>query len=252
MKPGTKSLLFGVHQFILHPIFVALAYWHLYGFPWDPRLWLAILVHDWGYWGKPNMDGPEGEKHVELGAAIMGRLFDRGIAGFEYQEWHHGGKGVPWRVGTEEFNRLRLDGWRIFYIGCSMTVLDRPIHRRTWRNFCRYHSRHTAKQEGQPFSRLCVADKLSIFLMPAWLYLPLARMTGELSGYMGRAKPRAEQNAALTAYERRRLTSPHACKWFAGLQAYMRRWVDQHKDGAEDTWTTLTNGRHQDHGTDAA
>lgn len=76
MRVGTKSLLFGTHQFALHPLFVAIAWWKVYGFPWDPRLWLCFLVHDWGYWGKPNMDGPEGETHPELGARIVQRLCD--------------------------------------------------------------------------------------------------------------------------------------------------------------------------------
>lgn len=76
MKVGTKSVLFGAHAFWLHPWFVAYAWWKLYGFPWDPRLWVAFFVHDLGYWGKPNMDGAEGETHVFLGAKIMHWLFD--------------------------------------------------------------------------------------------------------------------------------------------------------------------------------
>ncbi|ASN83152.1 hypothetical protein [Deinococcus ficus] len=75
--PGTLTLLFGAHQFLLHPLWVAAAWTRLYGFPLDPRLWVAFTVHDWGYWGKPNLDGPEGETHVELGARIMARLFGR-------------------------------------------------------------------------------------------------------------------------------------------------------------------------------
>jgi hypothetical protein len=71
MKVGTKSILFGAHCFLIHPIFVFIAWCQLYGFPYDPRIWIAFFVHDLGYWGKPNMDGPEGEKHVELGAKIM-------------------------------------------------------------------------------------------------------------------------------------------------------------------------------------
>lgn len=71
MKIGTKSVLFGAHCFLLHPFFVAIAWTKLYGFPFDPRLWIAFFVHDIGYWGKPNMDGEEGETHVELGAKIM-------------------------------------------------------------------------------------------------------------------------------------------------------------------------------------
>lgn len=75
MKIGTKSVLFGAHCFLIHPFFVALAWWKLYGFPFDPRLWVAFFVHDLGYIGKPNMDGEEGENHPYLGAEIMGFLF---------------------------------------------------------------------------------------------------------------------------------------------------------------------------------
>ena len=76
MRIGTKSVLFGAHCFFIHPWFVALGWLRLYGFPFDPRLWVAFFVHDLGYIGKPNMDGPEGEKHPEFGARIMGELFD--------------------------------------------------------------------------------------------------------------------------------------------------------------------------------
>lgn len=75
MKIGTKSILFGAHQFILHPALMFVAWWKLFGFPWDPRLWVAFVVHDLGYWGKPNMDGPEGEDHALWGADLMGRMF---------------------------------------------------------------------------------------------------------------------------------------------------------------------------------
>lgn len=75
MQVGTKSLLYGAHQFILHPLFLALAWRRLYGAPLDPRLWVAFIVHDWGYWGKSNMDGDEGQRHPELGGRIMTRLF---------------------------------------------------------------------------------------------------------------------------------------------------------------------------------
>lgn len=77
MKLGTKSVLFGAHQFLIHPWFVAFAWWKLYGFPLDPRLWLSFFLHDLGYVGKPNMDGPEGDRHPEFAAKIMGRLFGK-------------------------------------------------------------------------------------------------------------------------------------------------------------------------------
>lgn len=75
---GTRSLLYGSHQVVLHPIFVAVAWRRLYGrWPRDPRIWVAIVVHDWGYWGCPDMDGRQGEAHPLRGANLLGRLFDR-------------------------------------------------------------------------------------------------------------------------------------------------------------------------------
>jgi len=80
MRVGTKSILWGVHAFWLHPWFVALAWWKLYGVPLDLRLWVAFFVHDLGYLGKRKMDDADGERHPEFGARIMLRLFG--------QEWH--------------------------------------------------------------------------------------------------------------------------------------------------------------------
>lgn len=74
MKVGTKSLLFGVHQFLWHPYTVARAQKYLTGeWPkgWE---WLAVFVHDWGYWGCDNMDGPQGKLHPLVGAKIVIRV----------------------------------------------------------------------------------------------------------------------------------------------------------------------------------
>lgn len=78
MNVGTKSLLFGVHQFLWHPLTVYRAWVSLYGQPTWRELF-CIVIHDIGYFGAPNMDGEEGTRHPELGARIAGRLF-----GFEY------------------------------------------------------------------------------------------------------------------------------------------------------------------------
>lgn len=172
MKIGTKSLLFGVHQFAIHPWFVAWAWWRLYGFPLDPRLWVAFIIHDWGYWGKPNMDGPEGEQHPEFAARIAGRLFG--------PEWYY---------------------------------------------FCRYHSRFLAKLDGMPYSRLCVADKLAITLCPEWIYLPLARLSGELPEYM-------EGKGARTPSQGR---TPN--EWYRDVRRYCGDWAITHANGHQDTWT---------------
>ncbi len=76
MNVGTKSLLFGVHQIFFHPVTVWLAWVELYGFPtWKESI--CIVIHDWGYWGSPNMDGKEGEKHPEYAMILACQLFPR-------------------------------------------------------------------------------------------------------------------------------------------------------------------------------
>lgn len=183
MKIGTKSVLYGAHCFIIHPWFVMFAWWKLYGFPNDIRLWIAFFVHDLGYLGKPNMDGPEGETHVELGANIMG------------------------------------------------------IFGKKWADFSRYHSRFYAKKDGVQFSALCVADKLAICLEPAWLYLPRVRWTGEIFEYMNLAVRKKYDGEPVAKYESMRLSTKSVKDWHTGMTAYLRRWVEEHKDGREDTWT---------------
>lgn len=172
MNKGTRSLLFGVHQVFIHPWFVAWAWWKLYGFPLDIRLWVAFVIHDWGYFGKPNMDGPEGEQHPVLAAKVMGFVFG--------EKWH---------------------------------------------DFCLYHSRFLAKKNGQQYSRLCVADKLAIGLTPTWLYLPLARASGELQEYMegkGARTPAGERSAK---------------QWYGDVREYCTAWAIEHKDLKNDEWT---------------
>ncbi len=75
MKTGTKSLLFGVHQFILHPVVVYIAWVWLYGRLPNWKETVCIIIHDWGYWGKANMDDECGERHPETAAWIAGWLF---------------------------------------------------------------------------------------------------------------------------------------------------------------------------------
>jgi hypothetical protein len=86
MRIGTKSLIFGAHQFLIHPFFVFLGWWKLFGFPWDPRLWIAFIVHDWGYWGMRWIDRGEGILHPFLGARIMRALF--GTKWFKFCAFH--------------------------------------------------------------------------------------------------------------------------------------------------------------------
>ena len=144
MKTGTKSLLFGVHQIIWHPVTVLLAWIELYGLP-NWKECVCIVIHDWGYWGSPNMDGVEGEKHPEWAARFASRYLD------------------PEEYGDEVYGKF--------------LVKDE------WEQFCLFHSRHYAKRHNQDPSKLCWANKFSIKYDPWWLYLPRAWLSGELNEY---------------------------------------------------------------------
>ncbi len=77
MRIGTRSLLFGCHQLIIHPIFTAIAWVQLYGwcsFGWKSAL--VIFFHDWGYWGCRDMDGPDGSLHpIRLPRVLLRILY---------------------------------------------------------------------------------------------------------------------------------------------------------------------------------
>ena len=122
----------------------------------DPRLWVCFLVHDWGYWGKADMNGPEGETHVELGARVAGWLLD------------------GW--GGYQFFGLRVDR-----------------SQKTWHDFSLFHSRHYAQKQGEAPSRLCIADKLAITVGPGWLYLALANLSGEIHEYMTQTRGNSDE-----------------------------------------------------------
>jgi len=186
MRVGTKSVLFGAHCFFIHPFFVAVGWWILYGFPWDLRLWAAFLFHDIGYLRSHDMDGDEGEGHVHLGAKIMGLLF-----------------------GTY------------------------------WADFTLRHSRYWAKKHGVTVSKLCYADKLAFVLTPGWLYLPMARATGELAEYMAKSFDRQAGCDAFSETERALLESGKPDLWLQGLQNYTRRWVEQQRNGGADNLTVV-------------
>lgn len=226
MRIGTKSVLFGAHCFFLHPWFVALAWWKLYGFPRDPRLWVAFFVHDLGYIGKPNMDGPEGETHPEFGARVM-RWFDRTPYKWERREVPCPlvrGLGFDFR----EVEALAKKGWSYDYQMRGKAYVRRP--RFFWSDFALLHSRYYSKALGLDPSKLCFADKLSFALTPRWLYLPMVRATGELQEYL--------RNAQRSESDHWKPTGHDAKVWHKALCHYMREWVEVHKDGAKDTWTS--------------
>ena len=175
---GTKSILFGAHCFLIHPVIIAIAWIKLYGFPFDPRIWISFFVHDLGYLGKADIDGSEGRAHVILGANIMS-IFDK--------------KGST-----------------------------------KWHDFAKYHSRYYAKEDNAKPSKLCIADKLAICIEPSWLYLPRVKASGEILEFMAMAK-----SGGLQAGDHKDIYYA----WHKSVKAYMRKWVEEHKDGKDDLWT---------------
>lgn len=100
MKVGTRSVLFGVHQFVIHPLLVLYAWLIIYrSFPKLAEL-LAILSHDLGYLGMPNMDGKEGSSHPELAAKFWrGRFGEFGnkvaVIILGHSRFHAAANGLP-------------------------------------------------------------------------------------------------------------------------------------------------------------
>lgn len=200
---GTRSVLWGAHCFFLHPFFVAAAWRQLYGPPKDWRLWAAFFLHDLGYWGKPNMDGPEGESHPFWGA-----------------------KALYWLV-------------YIIELGSANPTVSRKIAKR-WYDFSYYHSRFLAKRDKQTYSLLCVADKLACALEPDWLYIARVWASGELWEYISlrqgqnNSKYKGEPDPGGVAEA---MADGSIRGWRKGLRIYCREWAMAHKDGRDDTWT---------------
>lgn len=176
MTVGTKSLLFGVHCFFIHPITVAIAWIKLFGFPFDPRIWISFIVHDWGYFGCTDMDGESGKYHPKVGADIMSALF-----------------------GKE------------------------------WGDFCLYHSRSVARSHNAKPSLLCIADKLAWSIEPYWLYLPRAKMSGELKEYMKSAEGR--------------LPFSNEREWYSEIQSYGIEISNDMLAGGDGKWCSSDKGK---------
>lgn len=225
--------MFGAHCFLWHPLFVLRAWIKLYGWPWDPRIWIAFFVHDLGYWGKPNIDGHEGRLHVEFGARVMHWLFDRPKVE----------KHVEPYCTRLQYEKLFKEGWKPYQVIGPHLFFKRKIHPTTWHDFCLYHSRYYAKKNGAKPSQLCFADKLSICLIPQWLYLLAVNATGEIKEYLKNAESDIE-----IPFEKSSLNGTSVLdqeEWFCQLRVYIRVWVRVHIDGREDTWTgTKIRSKH--------
>lgn len=93
VSEGTRSLLIGCHQFIMHPIQVVRA-WRWWFGKW-PRPWqvACIFLHDIGLAGRQYLSDPKAKNgHWGLGAEVARKLFgERGFllcAGHTPESWH--------------------------------------------------------------------------------------------------------------------------------------------------------------------
>ena len=124
MNIGTKTLLFGNHQFLLHPLFVGIAWVKLYHKLPNPKEAVCIFIHDWGYWGRPNLDGDEGERHPLWAATWAGRHLDH--HGYFYGNLclHHSsflakkhGKPVSRLCIPDKYGVIMMPIWLIVLLG---------------------------------------------------------------------------------------------------------------------------------------
>lgn len=152
MKIGTRTVLFGVHQFLWHPFTVYRAWRWLYGR--RPNWWqtIAIFFHDAGYIGLPNLDGKEGRQHPVRGAKLAG-------------DW-------------AEF---------IAHFFCSPSVAT--SYQIATAELAVGHSRELSREIQKIPSLLCWADKACVLFDPPWFYLLRARLAGELPEFKRNAEP---------------------------------------------------------------
>ena len=167
---GTRSLLFGVHQFLWHPFTVWLAWKELYGPP-NWREIVCILLHDVGYWGKKNMDDNEGLKHPEVGAAVAGRLF-----GEEYRQLVLGHSRsyaqlceiIPSKLCWADKLSIKYESWWTYLprallsgelkqyrtMADQMGFVDKRLGHRKWFRELQEHMTNQAYEEASKLHRL--------------------------------------------------------------------------------------------------
>lgn len=166
MRVGSKSILFGTHQFIWHPITVARAWKAIYG-EWPQRLshWAAIACHDIGYWNCSTMDGPDGILHPERGAKLAARL--------TYKLFMLGKHWLrPWRW-------RQLNGHYRGY--CVYKAIAEAL---LAQEMVLGHSKRYAGVTGGKISALYAPDKCCVLFDPPWFYLLRGRLSGEVAEYV--------------------------------------------------------------------
>lgn len=211
---GTRSVLSGAHCFFLHPWFVAWAWWTLFGFH---RVAIGTERKV-----QPGLTTGPG---VAVTRAIYTSLCDPRLW-FAFFVHDLGYVGKPNMDGDE--------GEQHPYFGATLMG---ELFGGEWYTFVLAHSRFLAKQLNLTPSALCIADKLAIALEPWWFYLPRVNLTGEVREYMAKSDA-MNQTGAKYAGANLNLSTQRA--WHRDMCNYVRKWVDEHKDGRADTWTPNT------------
>lgn len=133
MTEGTRSYLIGCHQFLLHPIFVLLA-WRLQYHAF-PKWWeiIAILFHDIGICGRQYLSDDKAKKgHWYRGAILACRIASTVKREPLYWTPDHDWKEPLWKQAVE---------------------------------LC---AGHCPEESGYPESKLSRADKRSRLVAPIW------------------------------------------------------------------------------------
>lgn len=163
MKLGTRSVLYGVHQFAWHPVTVYMAWRHLYKS--NPKWWetICIAVHDLGYIGCPDIDGDVGREHPRVGAELAATLVR---------------KLYVWGQTLRQPVRACLDeSFKVETFFGALNLSNKA------RRLCLGHSRSFAAKHGMKVSKLSRADKVSVIFDPDWFYLLRAKASMEIWEY---------------------------------------------------------------------
>ncbi len=249
-RVGTKSVLIGAHCFFIHPWFVALAWWKLFGFPYDVRLWVAFFVHDLGYVGKPNMDGEEGERHPELGAEIMHWLFDRedilnvddDLTWYNFALLHSrfyakkNALNVSKLCFADKLSFCLTPYWLYIPMATLTGEIDEYMKLAKaptkWKAITR--TEHDFYQNRDATLHLVVDDEGRSETVAANIRLDFDTFE---EAEVHAATLNGRENAAQGKYAHANIATTSKRAWHANVADYMRKWTYEHVDGREDTWT---------------
>lgn len=123
MKIGTKSLLFGLHQFAIHPFFVWVAWIIKFHRLPNWKETVCIIIHDWGYWGLSNIDGDEGDLHPIWAANWASDHLDNKGDYYEYLCLLHS-RTMAKSCRMEPSELCIADKWGMVYVPAWLQVIQ--------------------------------------------------------------------------------------------------------------------------------